>query len=46
MSSTIKVKPDELADVIVKELQTYKQEVADDMKAACLECANDIVNIS
>ena len=31
MSSTIKVKPDELADVIVKELQTYKQEVADDM---------------
>lgn len=39
MSSTIKVKPEQLADVIVKELQTYKQEVVDDMKAACLECA-------
>lgn len=39
MSGTIKVKPEELADVILKELKEYKQEVADDMKAACLKCA-------
>ena len=39
MSNSIKVKPEELGAVITQALKEYKQEVADDMKAACLKCA-------
>ena len=39
MSNSIKVKPEELGAVIKQALKEYQQEVADDMKAACLKCA-------
>ena len=39
MSNSIKVKPEELGAVITQALKEYQQEVADDMKAACLKCA-------
>lgn len=39
MSNSIKVKPEELGAVITQALKEYQQEVADDMKATCLKCA-------